>query len=139
MVVGARCACGGLGGEASLIEARRAPLSWLSYGLSLHHLDETFIIDILSIKSQLVECNLIQATDTIQRNPLTTPPLTSESRRGLKTTIALFKIEDRNQHPPTCSCGGLSGARCLDCMASLIESDVSRGCHVRVLLIFSLL
>ena len=32
-----------------------------------------------------------------------------------------------------CSCGGLSGARCLDCMASLIESDVSRGCHVRVL------
>ncbi len=34
-----------------------------------------------------------------------------------------------------CSCGGLSGARCLDCMASLIESDVSRECHVRVLLI----
>ena len=29
---------------------------------------------------------------------------------------------------------GLSGARCLDCMASLIESDVSRECHVRVLL-----
>jgi len=35
----------GFGWEASLIEARRAPLSWLSYGLSLHHLDETFIID----------------------------------------------------------------------------------------------
>ena len=35
------CACGVLGGEASLIEARRAPLSWLSYWLSLHHLDET--------------------------------------------------------------------------------------------------
>ena len=32
-------------GGASLIEARRAPLSWLRYGLSLHHLDETFIID----------------------------------------------------------------------------------------------
>ena len=37
----------------------------------------------------------------------------------------------------TCSCGGLSGARCLDCMASLIESDVSRGCHVRVFLMLS--
>ena len=36
-----------------------------------------------------------------------------------------------------CSCGGLSGARCLDCMASLIESDVSRGCHVRVFLMSS--
>ena len=38
-----------------------------------------------------------------------------------------------------CSCGGLSGARCLDCMASLIESDVSRECHVGVLLMLAFL
>ena len=36
-----------------------------------------------------------------------------------------------------CSCGGPSGARCLDCMTSLIESDVSRECHVGVLLMLA--
>jgi hypothetical protein len=41
------------------------------------------------------------------------------------------------EHGRFCSCGGLSGARCLDCMASLIESDVSRECHVGVLLMLA--
>ena len=44
-------------------------------------------------------------------------------------------VQERWGVPVRCSCGGLSGARCLDCMASLIESDVSRECDARVLLI----
>ena len=46
--------------------------------------------------------------------------------RSFFELLQVESVEDKVWDDPLqCSCGGLSGARCLDCMASLIESDVS--------------
>ena len=79
--------------KLGIIEVSRVPILACKLGINVS-LESRIIVglNVLSIKSQLVECNLIQTTDTIQRNPLTTPPLIFESRRGLKPTIAVFEM-----------------------------------------------